>query len=68
MGIFFIVLLLLSVGLADDCTLRLYEATGDKNPGSNGFSMEIAGHSDKDDAAPSGYIPGKTYKSGFYFL
>lgn len=48
---------------SDVCTLRLYEVNGDKAPGSNGFSIEIAGHSDKSDIEPTGYIPGKSYKS-----
>lgn len=60
--IFLLCSLIFSV-ISEDCTLRLYEANGDKAAGSNGFSIEIAGHSDKDDTAPSGYIPGKSYKS-----
>lgn len=47
---------------AFECNQRLYEARGDPTQGSNGFTIEINGHSDKADTAPTGYVPGKTYK------
>lgn len=47
---------------AYECNQRLYEAKGDPTTGSNGFTIEINGHSDKGDTSPTGYVPGKTYK------
>ena len=60
----FIFLIFLKLGSCEkECIHRLYEVKGSAKPGSNGFSIEIAAQSEAEGLHPSGYVPGKSYKS-----